>query len=199
MNGLVGGCLLALPPLNPVLEGYRRAPPSIAIASWPVAPKARSDIVNIWMGSFGTAQKPRANVASRASLRRVTIAWMGEPAQSEVKRPCRFDNNGPRPLSMYNLGPATPRVTCAFGRGLCWRSRTSRRIALLTHSWSHRPTSLLPRFPILSSLNSSTEQIANSLNRFSSVIIVSTLFFQALASLLQVFTYPYDIGFPCPN
>jgi len=66
MNGLVGGCLLALPPLNPVLEGYRRAPPSIAIASWPVAPKARSDIVNIWMGSFGTAQKPRANVASRA-------------------------------------------------------------------------------------------------------------------------------------
>jgi len=117
------------------------------------------------MGSFGTAQKPRANVASRASLRRATIAWMGEPAQSEVKRPCRFDNNGPRPLSMYNLGRATPRVTCAFGRGLCWRSRTSRRIASLTHSWSHRPTPLLPRFPILSSLNSSTEQIANSLNR----------------------------------
>jgi len=38
-------------------------------------------------------------------------------------------------------------------------------------------------FWFFSSLNSSIQQIANSLNKFSSVIIVLTLFFQALAFL----------------
>jgi len=51
-----------------------------------------------------------------------------------------------------------------------------------------------------SSLSSSVEQIANSLNKFSSVIIVLTLFFQALAFLIPgIQLDPEDISSPCPN
>jgi len=50
------------------------------------------------------------------------------------------------------------------------------------------------------SLNSSTEQIANSSNKFTSVIIVLTLFFEALAFLIPgIYLDPEDISSACPN
>jgi len=53
---------------------------------------------------------------------------------------------------------------------------------------------------ISSSPNSSIEQIANSLNKFSPVVIALTLFFQALAFLVPgVHLDPEDISSPCPS
>jgi len=53
---------------------------------------------------------------------------------------------------------------------------------------------------IFSSLDSSIEQVANSLNKFSSIIIVSTLFFEALAFLIPgIHLDLADIGSLCPN
>jgi len=53
---------------------------------------------------------------------------------------------------------------------------------------------------IFSSLNLSIEQMVNSLNKFSSVIIVLTLFFQAVAFLVPGIHFdPEDISSPCPN
>jgi len=66
--------------------------------------------------------------------------------------------------------------------------------------FSERLNDVVSAILIFSSLNSSTEQIANPLNKFSSVIIVLTLFFQALAFLIPgIHLDPEDISSPFPN
>jgi len=67
-------------------------------------------------------------------------------------------------------------------------------------AFSERQNDVVFAILISSSPSSLIEQIANSLNKFSSVIVVLTLFFQALAFLIPaIHLYPEDISSPCPN
>ena len=67
-------------------------------------------------------------------------------------------------------------------------------------AFSERQNDAVSAILISSSLSSLTEQIANSLNKLSSVIVVLTLFFQALAFLIPaIHLDPEDISSPYPN
>jgi len=68
-----------------------------------------------------------------------------------------------------------------------------------SHRIPYGSTTAYAAILIFSSLNSLIEKIANPLNKFSSVIIVLTLF-QALAFLIPgIHLDPEDISSPCPN
>jgi len=96
------------------------------------------------------------------------------------------------------------------GSGISWaicksapRSR-QKTTPVPNHSVFYRPDALPVAQPTVSKnwrqLNSSTEQNANSLHKFSSVNIVLTLIFQALTFLIPgINTDPEDISSPCPN
>jgi len=74
----------------------------------------------------------------------------------------------------------------------------------LTHTHPDQRTSFIDFLHLLQSkhplCNSTTEQIANYLNKFSSIITVLPFFFQGLAFLIPgIHLDPKDISFPCPN